>query len=389
MASARNVDQDGFMTINDNPISKVGVFPYLGKDIPGAPEPDKIYMVLRPAEELGAKECIDSFKLQPWVDEHTMLGDTEPGLTPAEEKGVHGVMGEEIYFDGKYLRANLKIFSKSLRDTINSGKKELSCGYRCKYKHSPGVFDGESYDYIQYNIRGNHLASVEEGRMGHDVAVMDMKFTFDSKDLIMPLEDKHSGEQQTTSLDAGVKSEIMDMMKDAMPKMMEDAMKPLMEKMAKDVMYEKEKEKDSEGTDQEEEPSKKDDKKEESSGMDSSIVTELTSQVKALSDQIAEMKKVPVMDSKAFISEMNQRDDLVNRVSPFIGAFDHAEMTLPEVEKYACEKLGLNATAGAEGAVLSGYLHGRQVPKSYPTHSMDSASDAVNPIDSYLNGDQK
>jgi hypothetical protein len=85
-------DRNGFKEIKDNPLSKVGVFPYLGKEIPGAPDPTAIYYVYRPEEELAHPDCINSFKLLPWVDEHTLLGDL-PGAVPAEQKGVHGVIG--------------------------------------------------------------------------------------------------------------------------------------------------------------------------------------------------------------------------------------------------------------------------------------------------------
>ena len=48
----KQVDHNDFWYIKDNPLSKVGVFPYLGKQISSELEPDKIYQVYRPAEEL-------------------------------------------------------------------------------------------------------------------------------------------------------------------------------------------------------------------------------------------------------------------------------------------------------------------------------------------------
>ena len=125
-------------------------------------------------EELSDDDCIDSFKLIPWVDEHDMLGD-DPGTIAAESKGVEGVIGEEVYFDKDdgTLKGNMKIFSENLKRIIEDGKKELSCGYRCTYEVKSGVFDGEKYDIIQRNMRGNHLATVDEGRMGPEVSVLD------------------------------------------------------------------------------------------------------------------------------------------------------------------------------------------------------------------------
>jgi hypothetical protein len=176
--SKREVDSNGFVEVRDNPISKVGVYPYLGAMI-GAPDPNKIYAVLRPAEELSKPETIDSLKLMPLLDDHAMVGD---GETPAEKKGIHGVIGEDIHFNGDTLYGNIKIHSAGLLDKIDhQGKKELSAGYRADHEFTPGVFDGETYDAIQRNIIFNHVALVDKGRMGGEVAVLD------SEDLPTPI----------------------------------------------------------------------------------------------------------------------------------------------------------------------------------------------------------
>lgn len=80
--SKRKYDKNGFFEVRDNPISKVGIFPYMGSSI-GADEPNRIYRVYRPEEELSNEETIESFKLLPFVDDHAMLGS---GEIPAEKK---------------------------------------------------------------------------------------------------------------------------------------------------------------------------------------------------------------------------------------------------------------------------------------------------------------
>src|SRR5690554_3928966 len=85
--SNRTYDINGWAEIKGNPLSKVGVFPYSGAQISPDLGPDKIYYVYRPEEELNNQETIDSFKLIPWTDDHTMLGKSDEGLTPAELKG--------------------------------------------------------------------------------------------------------------------------------------------------------------------------------------------------------------------------------------------------------------------------------------------------------------
>ncbi|KAG0013625.1 hypothetical protein BGZ81_000922 [Podila clonocystis] len=204
----RAIDTNGWVEIRDNPLSKVGVFPYMGRSI-GAPEPDRIYRVYRPEEELSHPNCIESFRLLPWVDEHAMLGDEESGYTAPETKGIHGVIGEDVYYEGGVLKGNIKIFSESLAALIQSGKRELSAGYRCQYEFTTGQYNGQHYDAIQRTIRGNHLASVKEGRMGPDVAVLDhMKFTFDAKELMMADEKNPTAQDEDVSLAEVVKQLI-------------------------------------------------------------------------------------------------------------------------------------------------------------------------------------
>ena len=64
-------------------------------------DPMKIYQVLRSPEELGNSETVKSLRLQPWIIAHEMLGPEDKGLTPAEQKGVHGVIGEQVWYDTK------------------------------------------------------------------------------------------------------------------------------------------------------------------------------------------------------------------------------------------------------------------------------------------------
>src|SRR5262249_37357323 len=117
--SARQADINHFITVERNPISRSGVFQYLGQSI-GAPDPDKVYNVHRPAEEF-TPDTVDSFKLLPIVNDHTMLGPPEAGMTPAEEKGVHGTTGESVYFEDGVLYATLRIFSETLASMIEAG----------------------------------------------------------------------------------------------------------------------------------------------------------------------------------------------------------------------------------------------------------------------------
>ncbi len=164
-ASKRVKDLNGWFQVNDNPLSKVGVFQYSGKFISADLDPNKLFWVYRPVESLSDPETIKSFRLIPWTDDHPkrLLGDPEMGGIAPEDKGVDGVIGEQVYFDpdDEMLKGNIKVFSKAHAERIADGKEELSVGYRSKYEYNPGVYKGQPYQYIQKEIRGNHVASVD------------------------------------------------------------------------------------------------------------------------------------------------------------------------------------------------------------------------------------
>lgn len=315
--SMRVTDTNGFFEVKRNPLSLVGVFPYSGRMI-GADEPDKVYNVYRPAEELGSDECIASFRLIPFVDDHTMIGE---GATDAERKGVHGVIGEEVTFEDGTLYGNIKVFSSSLATLIENGKKELSCGYRCEYEFASGTFNGVQYDAIQRNIRGNHLALVEEGRMGKEVAVLDsMVFTFDTKELL-------TMEEETKTVEAAKDAEMVGGSVEERLAKIEALLTKLvpLEEEEHGSLDEEEVAEDACAKDEEEAPAK-------ASGMDEAMV------------------------KKAVIKEIAQRDHLYAKVSVVCGAFDHSEMSLKEVASYGVKKIGLACTDGMEIPMLNGYF---------------------------------
>jgi hypothetical protein len=365
--TARKIDVNGWIEIKDNPISKVGVFPYLGRQVDPSFPPDQIVMVLRDRDELSNPETIESFKLVPWIDEHVMLGPRESGLTPPEMKGIEGVIGENVYFDEakQQLCANLKVFSDNMDDLIEGGKRELSMGYRCRYEVSSGVWNGIRYDAIQRDIRGNHLALVKEGRMGPDIAVLDHVFTFDMKEPTMA--DKDEDKKGMDAVVAEVKKMSEDMKAicdrlDSMDKKAKDeeedpaiaADKAAKDKKAKDESEEEEKKKDAE------------DKK----GMDAAIKSAVDAAVAPLVETITALK---AGGTKAMLGEVRRRDDLAKQLGKFGVAVDSAEMTLPELQSAAVEKLGLKCEKGQEQVALDGFFHNRKAPGNEVGYAIDTA----------------
>ena len=391
-ASKREYDLNGWAEIADNPISKVGVFDYLGSQVHESFPPDRICRVYRPADELSSLETIDSFKLLPWTDEHAMLGSETEGLTPAEKKGIHGVIGENVYFDGTYLRANLKVFSEKLAEKIKKGKKELSIGYRCAYEITSGIFDGIPYDAIQRQIRGNHVALVEEGRSGPDVAVQDhFKITLDwrkfdmakDKDLDKPkdkkgcdVEPKEFVKKANVSEDKDTEMEDKNMYLEDEEDSGGNPRSNKSEGMKGEDGEKEDKEEEMEDAEIEGDPEigqagrmrdkkMKDKKMKDASQMRDkamdSVIEDLTAQIRDLREN----------GEKILLNRISRRDSLARKLSPIIGVFDHKEKTLEEVEQYAVKKLGIKCRTGHESSVLDGYLAAYRPNLSVVT-SMDS-----------------
>ena len=70
--------------------------------------------------------------------------------------------------------ADIKIYDKDAIEAI-TGRNivELSPGYTAKYAAESGEYAGEQYDFMQQDIKYNHLAIVENGRSGKEVKIND------------------------------------------------------------------------------------------------------------------------------------------------------------------------------------------------------------------------
>lgn len=372
--SAREKDHNGFITIRDNPITRAGVFQYKGSSLPDA-DPSRVYNVYRPLEELEDPEALESFKGLPIIDEHEMLGeryDRSP-----EDRGVHGSVLESVALKGMDVVANLRIWSRTLKGLIESGKKGLSLGYNCAFEKTAGEFQGIAYDYIQRKIRGNHLALVTTGRSG--TSVLDKHDVFDHFDLALDtrelnMADKDEDKSKDTekAKDESPKmglSEVHAWAKENMP-----MFKELLEMMGvesgdtdADEQALDEDTKEKSGDQEKAEDEDKDDKKEKAMDKETDKAMDAAEVRAIVKTQLAGERKAQLLD-------ITVRDQLVKELTPLIGTFNHSAMDSAEVAAYGADKLELHAPKGQELGTLRGYLAG--VKKGGDTKTgfaMDSA----------------
>ena len=183
-SSARESDENGYLTIKGNPISSFGIFPYSAQQLGIAEgDPKRIINVFRPESTVNDPEAINSFQNVPLINEHTYLNGAAdgPGSAP-EKKGVEGVLSN-VRYEKPWMRGDLKVFSRDMQQQLSSGKKDLSLGYKCQFEHNPGEFDGQPYEFVQTKMRGNHIALVGEGRVP-GAHVLD-GLTFDAKEGVL------------------------------------------------------------------------------------------------------------------------------------------------------------------------------------------------------------
>lgn len=409
----RIYDKNGWFEIPANPLSRVGVFDYLGKSV-GAEDSNAVYKVYRPAAELSRPETLNSFRLVPLVIDHAMLGKATPNSIPAEDKGVHGVIGDNVWFDSEkeMLYGNLKVFSDKAIQRTNRATIDLSLGYLAKYRKEPGVYKGQAYDYVQYDILGNHVADVgNNGRMGHEVSVLDtFNVTFDMKDCKVAVNQKWVDEMVAKfapkkASDAGIFYAAMDeeikktenltledvvaLLKATGPKLAtfdakddpnddDDEWEPEFDAKGEPVMDEagKPKMKKKVKADPNADPKDNETMDAKIKAAISATVTQMSATMdsaiaKAVAPFKAEIEQLKSAGGvKGVVTMIAERDKLAGDLSKFLGVFDHKEMTLAEVAKYGVDKLEIPSTAGQEFSSVRAWLHNRPVPT--PTYGMDN-----------------
>ncbi len=160
---------EGWLLV-EGKLSRTGIFLYRNAD--GSERRE-----LRLPEEVFHKDSLDSFIMRPVTDDHP-----EEWLTADNVRRYQvGTLGESIRRDGDYLAGRLMVTdAQAVAHLEGRSKVELSLGYLCDLEMKPGVHNGERYDAIQRNIRGNHVALVERGRAGPEARVR-----MDAQDAVM------------------------------------------------------------------------------------------------------------------------------------------------------------------------------------------------------------
>lgn len=182
---------EGFLT-GRAVITNIGVFPYLTKD-------GTVIRELRSPEEVLNPDSLKSLQMSPLTNDHPNVEVNVDNIKQFQT----GFIGDGLITDPYHISGPITITDKkAIEDVKEKGKRALSAGYTTDLVKKAGVWGGMAYDYVQTNIRYNHVAIVNRGRAGDD-AVMKL----DTVDGVHQIEEVNSLNIEKTKVQG--KEELM------------------------------------------------------------------------------------------------------------------------------------------------------------------------------------
>lgn len=162
---------EGYLLCCDVPIARTGWQEYGPGETPLEVGEDGRVWISREADEVFRPQTVASFNGKSVTIKHPeeFVGPKNwQQLTHGSAQNVR--KGDEVDEDGEeMLLADLLITDEFAIGLVKNGLREVSCGYDAEYEQTA---DGEGR---QFNIIGNHIALVEQGRAGTTYAIKDHK----------------------------------------------------------------------------------------------------------------------------------------------------------------------------------------------------------------------
>ena len=150
---------EGYLTVQV-PITRPGVFPYQRQD-------GTVQMEAKLPDEIFNDRTIRSARSKPVTDEHP----NEPVTIDNYQSYAKGMSHTDARVEDLKLFVSLTITDKDLIQKVYDGKREISIGFMSDVVAEKGTYNGEQYDFAQRNIEINHIAIVDQGRAGPEVAI--------------------------------------------------------------------------------------------------------------------------------------------------------------------------------------------------------------------------
>ena len=165
-STKREYTDEGFLRVPGR-VARTGVQEYLASELGITDrEPNTIIKVYRPDESVFDANSLSSYSGADVTIEHP---NAMVNAESYREVSVGVVTGPGVR-DGDFVSADMIIKSKDAIAAVESGKVQLSAGYTAVYDEAP---EDSPYDFIQSEIRVNHVALVDRARAGHQARLFD------------------------------------------------------------------------------------------------------------------------------------------------------------------------------------------------------------------------
>ncbi|CAM4012267.1 DUF2213 domain-containing protein [Mesobacillus zeae] len=150
---------EGYLTVTV-PITRPGVFPYQRQD-------GTVQMEAKLPDEIFSDRTIRSARSKPVTDDHP----NEPVTLKNYNRYAKGLSHTDAVVRNLKLYVSMTITDEALIQKIRDGKREISIGFMSDVVAEQGTYNGDAYQFVQRNLEINHIAIVDQGRAGPEVAI--------------------------------------------------------------------------------------------------------------------------------------------------------------------------------------------------------------------------
>ena len=269
-------------------ITRSGVFVYTLRDGTKMRE-------LRPPEEVFDPSSLDSFALVPLTNDHPPDNLTQDSVAKYQV-GAVGMPTKQ----GDHVKADILITDGKTIADVEAGKSQLSCGYTCQVLDHSGVYTDSAgvdhrFDAVQRQIRGNHVAIVDQARAGPTAAIR-----VDAADGFTALDEQEEGTDEMELVEVKIGDTIY-----KVPQAVADALK---------AKGDEDPPKDPPAA--EDEPAK-DPPVDEDAKADSATVAKLKGKIAVMEAEAA--KRADAKRADADTAKINARIELLAKAQPILG----------------------------------------------------------------------
>ena len=166
----RTYTDEGFLVVPGR-VARTGIQQYLASELGLTDrQPNEIVNVYRPSDEVFNVDSLASYE----SCDVTLNHPSELVNATNYKSTTVGVVRGPAIRDGDFVEANLIIKSKDAISAVESGKVQLSAGYTAIYDKVNGTTElGENYEFVQRDIKINHIAICDRARAGAQARLYD------------------------------------------------------------------------------------------------------------------------------------------------------------------------------------------------------------------------